>query len=95
MAGKQRAMVEECNGVLVLEYAKAVIIANNFAEGTVFVKCADLCAHNWFGAIHSAGKPHLGQRREQQLFPFGNVKAPGHMDFALAFDGSCPYVSIP
>jgi hypothetical protein len=32
VAWKKRAMVEECNRVLILENAKAVVPANDFAE---------------------------------------------------------------
>jgi hypothetical protein len=38
VTGKQGAMVQEGDGVLVLENAGAVVIANNFAKSAVFVE---------------------------------------------------------
>ena len=45
MAWKKRAMVEECNRVFILENAKAVVLANDFAECAVLIKDAELRVH--------------------------------------------------
>src|SRR6266446_541742 len=45
VAGKQGPMVKKSDGVLVLENAKYVFIAHNFAEGAARVKDAGLQAH--------------------------------------------------
>jgi hypothetical protein len=42
---EQGPMIEKGNGVLILENAKAFVIALNFAEGAVRVKVAGLLAH--------------------------------------------------
>jgi hypothetical protein len=48
VAGKQGAMVQEGDRVLVLKNAGAVVIAHDFAEGAVFVEFGGFSAHwNW------------------------------------------------
>jgi len=45
VTGKQRTMVQEGDGVLILENARAVVIAHNFAKGAVFVECSGVGTH--------------------------------------------------
>src|ERR1700737_5025102 len=44
-------MVQEDDAVLILENAKAIVIAHNFAEGATFVEFAELRVHERLAAV--------------------------------------------
>ena len=53
VAGKQGAMVQEGDGVRVLENAGAVVVAHDFAEGAVFIEFGGFSAHLHWRVITS------------------------------------------
>src|SRR6266404_4575465 len=71
-------MIEKRDCVLILEYAKSVVVSNNFAEGAVFVKCAGFGTHdrseeNFKRSMHQANAEnrsffHLGMSRPQHTW---------------------------
>ena len=52
MPGEKRAIVEECKRVLVLKNPKPVVLANNLAEGAVFIEGQVLRTHTASQAIN-------------------------------------------